>query len=51
MYNITGKVLAGRIQKVISSIITNIEAGLILGGKVSDNIIVVHELIKAYTRQ
>lgn len=51
MYKIIGKVLARRIQKVIASIITNTKSGFIPGSKVRDNIILAHELVKAYTRK
>ncbi|XP_019244482.1 PREDICTED: uncharacterized protein LOC109224354 [Nicotiana attenuata] len=44
-------VLAGRIQKVIASTITETHSGFILGKRVADNVIMAHELVKAYTRK
>ncbi|XP_070039763.1 uncharacterized protein [Nicotiana tomentosiformis] len=41
----------GRIQKVIANIITKTQVGFIYGRKVADNVILAHELIKAYTRK
>lgn len=40
-----------RIQKLIASIITETQSGFIPGRKVVDNVIMAHELIKAYTRK
>ncbi|XP_070012294.1 uncharacterized protein [Nicotiana sylvestris] len=42
-------VLANRIQKVIASIISDTQAGFILGRNVADNVLLAHELVKAYS--
>lgn len=44
------KVLSNRIQYLIASMISDTHAGFISGRKVADNIILVHELVKAYSR-
>lgn len=51
LYKIIGKTLAGRIQQVITTIISDAQAGFIPGREVSDNVILAHELVKSYTRQ
>ncbi|XP_059310868.1 uncharacterized protein LOC132062283 [Lycium ferocissimum] len=45
------KVLAIRLQVVMPSITCEVQAGLILGRKIADNIILAHELIKPYSRK
>ncbi|XP_009785218.1 uncharacterized protein [Nicotiana sylvestris] len=40
-----------RLQRVIASVISEAQAGFIPGRKISDNIILSHELVKAYTRK
>ncbi|XP_070029227.1 uncharacterized protein [Nicotiana sylvestris] len=45
------KVLAGRIQQVIASVISEAQAGFIPGRRIIDNIILAHELVKGYTRK
>lgn len=51
LYKVISKVLARRIQKVIASIICEAQAGFISGRKISDNVILAHELVQAYTRK
>ncbi|XP_075083648.1 uncharacterized protein LOC142167383 [Nicotiana tabacum] len=51
LYKIISKVLENRIQKVIPNIISEAQAGFIPGRKIADNIILAHELVKAYTRK
>ena len=51
MYKIISKVLTNRIQGVIQSIICESQAGFIPGRKIADNIVLAHELVKAYTRK
>nr|XP_016462019.1 PREDICTED: uncharacterized protein LOC107785271 [Nicotiana tabacum] len=51
LYKIISKVLANRLQKVITNIISEAHAGFIHGRKIADNIILAHELVKAYTRK
>lgn len=51
LYKLIAKVLASRIQSVIASVISNAQAGFIPGRKVADNIILAHELVKAYSRK
>ena len=36
---------------MIQSIICDSQAGFILGRKIADNIVLAHELVKAYTRK
>ncbi|XP_070014627.1 uncharacterized protein LOC142174643 [Nicotiana tabacum] len=40
-----------KIQKVIASIISDTQAGFILGRNVADNVLLAHELVKAYSRK
>ncbi|XP_019259570.1 PREDICTED: uncharacterized protein LOC109237691 [Nicotiana attenuata] len=51
LYKIIAKILAGRIEKVIASIITETQSGFIPRRKVADNVIMAHELEKTYTRK
>lgn len=51
LYKIISKVLAKRLQDVMATIICDGQARFISGRKISDNIILVHELVKAYTRK
>ncbi|XP_059315533.1 uncharacterized protein LOC132066187 [Lycium ferocissimum] len=44
-------ILANRIQQVIATVITDTQSGFIPGRKVADNVILAHELVKAYTRK
>nr|XP_016450082.1 PREDICTED: uncharacterized protein LOC107774930 [Nicotiana tabacum] len=48
---IIGKIMAVRIQEVIPSIIYDAQATFITGRKISDNIILAHELVKDYGRK
>lgn len=50
LYKIISKVWANRLH-VISTVISENQAGFIPGRKISDNIILAHELIRAYTRK
>lgn len=49
--NIIFKVLADRLQRVIPSIINEAQAGFTPERKIADNVIISHELVKAYTRK
>lgn len=51
LYKIISKILATRIQKVIASIICDAQTGFIPGRKIIDNVILAHELVKAYIRK
>ncbi|XP_015162891.1 uncharacterized protein [Solanum tuberosum] len=51
LYKIIGKILATRLQKVISTIINPTQAGFVLGRRIGDNIIMAHEIVKSYTRK
>ena len=51
LYNIISKVLTNRLHSVIQSIICDSQAGFIPGRKIADNIVLTHELVKAYTRK
>ncbi|XP_060212045.1 uncharacterized protein LOC132639621 [Lycium barbarum] len=51
LYKIIAKVLAARMQKVMADIIDEAQTGFIPGRKIADNIIIAHELVKAYTRK
>jgi len=51
LYKISGKLLATRLQKVISTIINPTQAGFVPGRRIGDNIIMAHELVKSYTRK
>lgn len=51
LYKLIAKILANRIQKVIATIISDTQAGFIPSRKVVDNIILAHELVKAYSRK
>ncbi|XP_059295395.1 uncharacterized protein LOC132048717 [Lycium ferocissimum] len=51
LYKIIAKVIASRLQKVISSIISKAQVGFIPGRKISDNIFLAQELVKSYTRK
>ncbi|XP_060210949.1 uncharacterized protein LOC132637959 [Lycium barbarum] len=50
-YKVITMVLAARIQKVIASVICEAQAGFIPGRKIANNVILAHELVKAYTRK
>ncbi|XP_019229886.1 PREDICTED: uncharacterized protein LOC109210864 [Nicotiana attenuata] len=45
------KVLTGRIQQAIASVISEAQSGFIPGRRIKDNIILAYELVKAYTRK
>ena len=51
MYKIISKVITQRMHEVIHTIISDSQAGFIPGRKIRDNIILTHELVKAYTRK
>ena len=51
MYKIISKVITQRMHEVIHTIISDSQAGFIPGRKIGDNIILAHELVKAYTRK
>lgn len=51
LYKIVAKFLAGRIQKVIASLITKTQTRFIPKRKIIDNVILAHEMVKAYTRK
>ncbi|XP_019240535.1 PREDICTED: uncharacterized protein LOC109220527 [Nicotiana attenuata] len=48
---IIAKILGGKIQKVIATIIIETQPGFIPGRKVDDNVIMAHESAKTYTRK
>ncbi|XP_075086042.1 uncharacterized protein LOC142168789 [Nicotiana tabacum] len=50
LYKMISKILASRLQKVMSFIICEAQAGFIPGRKIADNVILAHELVKSYTR-
>lgn len=51
LYKTISKILAARIKRVIASIICDAHAGFIPCRKIADNVILTHELVKAYTRK
>uniref|UniRef100_A0A1U7VD07 Uncharacterized protein LOC104212194 n=1 Tax=Nicotiana sylvestris TaxID=4096 RepID=A0A1U7VD07_NICSY len=51
LYKMISKILEARIQGIISTIINESQAGFIPGRKIADNILLAHELVKAYTRK
>ena len=51
VYKIISKVLTNRLHGVIQSVISDSQAGFIPGRKISDNILLAHKLVKAYTRK
>ena len=51
VYKIISKVLTNRLHGIIKSVICDSQAGFIPGRKIGDNIILAHELVKAYTRK
>ncbi|XP_019242303.1 PREDICTED: uncharacterized protein LOC109222394 [Nicotiana attenuata] len=44
-------IIASRLQKIMPCIISEAQAGFIPGRKIADNIILAHELVKAYSRK
>jgi len=51
LYKIISKVLAKRLHDVIQSVICDSQARFIPGRKISNNVLLAHELVKAYTRK
>ena len=51
VYKIISKVLNNRMHGVIQSVLCDSQAPFIPGRKISDNIVLAHELVKAYTRK
>ena len=51
LYKIISKVITKRMHDVIHTIICDSQDGFIPGRKIADNIILEHELVKAYTRK
>lgn len=51
VYKIISKVIAKKLHDVIHTIICDSQAGFIPGRKISDNILLAHELVEAYTRK
>ena len=51
IYKIISKVITKRMHDVMSDIICESQAGFIPGRKIADNIILAHEMVKAYTRK
>lgn len=51
LYKIISKVLANRLHSVIHCIMSDNQTSFIPVRKITDNIILAHELIKAYTRK
>ncbi|XP_049403702.1 uncharacterized protein LOC125867303 [Solanum stenotomum] len=51
LYKIISKVLATRLQQVISDVISDSQTGFIPGRKIADNIILAHELVQTYGRK
>lgn len=50
LYKIISKVLTMRLHDVVATIICDGQVGFVPGRKTSDNIILAHEIVKAYTR-
>ncbi|KAL2924549.1 hypothetical protein RDABS01_023077 [Bienertia sinuspersici] len=50
LYKIIAKILTGRLQKVINSVVCDSQAGFIPGRSIVDNVIMATELIKGYGR-
>ena len=51
LYKIISKVITRRMHDVIHDVICESQAGFIPGRKIADNIILAHELVKAYARK
>lgn len=51
LYKIIAKIITARMQSVIGSVISETQSGFIPGRKISDNIILAIELVKAYQRK
>ena len=51
LYKIISKVLTNRLHGVMQNNICDSQAGFIPGRKIADNIVLAHELVKAYTRK
>ena len=51
LYKIISKLITHRLHEVIHTVIGDSQAGFIPGRKIGDNIILAHELVKAYTRK
>lgn len=51
LYKLISKVLAARLQKVMSYIISEAQAGFVPGRGIADNIVLAHELVKSYNRK
>lgn len=51
LYKIISKMLANRLHCIIHTIISDNQTGFILGRKMTDNIILAHEIVKAYARK
>nr|XP_016440054.1 PREDICTED: uncharacterized protein LOC107765869 [Nicotiana tabacum] len=51
LYKIIAKILASRMQQMIADVICQAHAGFIPGRKIADNIILINELVKSYTRK
>lgn len=51
LYKIISKVLATRLQQVISDVISDSQAGFIPGRKIADNIILARKLVQTYGRK
>ena len=51
LYKIISKLITQRLHEVIHTVISDSQAGFIPGRKIADNIILAHELVKAYSRK
>ncbi|XP_059294599.1 uncharacterized protein LOC132047592 [Lycium ferocissimum] len=51
MYKTINHAIITRLQKVIASVISEAQVGFIPGRRISDNIMLAHELVKGYTRK
>lgn len=51
LYKVSGKVFTARLQPIMASLICKTQEGFIIERKIVDNIIMAHQLMRAYTRK
>lgn len=51
LYKIVSRILTSRLQKVVSSVVSDTQAGFIHGRVISDDILHATELVKGYNRK